>query len=252
MEENEKKISKLSDYIKIVEELPEGFDISRGQSNKSYKLLPSGLRENQQSKKIYSKRDVSFFLEEFKINSHIYLNSHNSELKEIDWMIEAQHYGIPTKLLDFTYSHIISLMFAVSDSFEETDSSDAVVYFLNPSKLNLLSKDHSKIININTDKISDIENYDHPIAIKSSKKNTRIQSQNGVFVYFPYGCKELNDDEYQECLQKVVIDKNYKKSILKSLYNIGVSLMTLYPELPFVSKDIILKRNLSQYNEEDE
>ena len=46
------------------------------------------------------------------------------------------------QLLDFTYSHIISLMFAVEKAFDydENDTGNAVVWFLNSQKLNHSAK----------------------------------------------------------------------------------------------------------------
>ena len=58
----------------------------------------------------------SFTIDDFKINSLMYIDS--TPIKnDYEWMVYAQHFGVPTCLLDFTYSHLISLMFAVENAF---------------------------------------------------------------------------------------------------------------------------------------
>ncbi len=66
------KISKLSEYMAYVEELPSEFSLSRGQSQ-DYALLPSALRTDSSGNRKFSKRVIRNFLEQFKINSYQYM-----------------------------------------------------------------------------------------------------------------------------------------------------------------------------------
>ena len=177
------KISKLSEYMAYVEELPEEFSMSRGQS-KDYSLLPSALRLDMSNNRKYSKRVIHNFLEQFKINSYQYLDSPWDIKNEIEWMLYAQHYGIPTKLMDFTTSHVISLLFAVEKSFQDDSDSDAVVYFLNPAALNTKTIEQSKIINISGDVSISNEGHDGPFVVQGRKLNSRVNAQKGLFVIF--------------------------------------------------------------------
>lgn len=244
-----KEIEKLSEFIEYVEKLPEGFILSRGQS-KSYKLLPTSLRKDEAENRIFSKQSINHFLKEFKINSYNYLDNPLDIKNEGEWMIMAQHYGIPTKLLDFTFSHMISLMFAVEKSFNGCDSCNAEVWFLNPTKLNLKYAKRDEILNLNDIKIETIENYSGPIAVKGRKLNSRINSQNGLFVCFQNECEELESLVDENILKCITIKGEYKKDILSSLYSVGMGYISIYPELESISKDIIMKNNINEYLKE--
>lgn len=127
----------LSEYISALQAIPIDYQLSRGQSN-DRPLLPSALRCDSDGKMLYSKSTIRSFLDEFKVNSFQYIENHSIPHEQYEWMVYAQHFGIPTQLLDFTYSHIISLMFAVEKAFDydENDTGNAVVWFLNSQKLN--------------------------------------------------------------------------------------------------------------------
>ncbi|MCB5383968.1 FRG domain-containing protein [Blautia glucerasea] len=49
------------------------------------------------------------------------------------WLTMMQHYGLPTRLLDWSESPLVALYFALS---EKKDDIDAAVWIMNPMKLN--------------------------------------------------------------------------------------------------------------------
>lgn len=85
-------------------------------------------------------------MEQFIINSYQYLPNPWDIKNDVEWMLYAQHYGVPTRLMDFTTSHITSLLFAVEKSFQQDCENDAVVYFLNSKSLNMKYKQQLSII----------------------------------------------------------------------------------------------------------
>ena len=168
-------------------------------------------------------------------------------------MVYAQHFGIPTQLLDFTYSHIISLMFAVEKGFdyEEDDTANAVVWFLNAQRLNEKTIRRTDIVD--TIRGRDIlESADGAVTVSSPKNNSRINAQNGVFVFFPYDSKPLNIfSSTDDILIKILIPHQDCKSLLSSLYRLGIRFSSLYPELTSVSKDILLKIKVFEFLREN-
>lgn len=244
-------IEKLSQFIEFVEALTTDFNLSRGQS-KVNNLLPSALRCDSNNNRKFSRSDSQYFINEFKVGSHNYMKFPYDIKDEYEWMVYAQHFGIPTRLLDFTYSHVISLMFAVENAFTDIDNQDAEVWFLNPTQLNNKFSKRSEILNINNGENLNLDHYEGPIAIKARKLNDRINAQNGLFVYFQDSSTPLNKLVDESILKKVTIKSDYKKNILSSLYSMGIGFTTLYPELQSVSKDIIMKKSILDYIKEDE
>ncbi len=246
-------IETMNDYISFVESLPPEFELSRGQE-RDYPLLPSACRLGEDGKRLYSNKTTAGFLEEFYSNSSIYLTESGivltSPSDSYETMIWAQHYGVPTRLLDFTYSHLISLMFAVENSLISDSPNDAVIWFLAPQMLNEISIKQMNIINISDPslKTNFFANNDLPSVVSCTKTNKRINAQNGVFVLFnmEHGALETQKqaDKY---LKKVVIPADKTKDMLVSLFKMGMRFSHLYPEIQSISKDILLKHRVKEY-----
>lgn len=243
-------ICELSDYMKYVERLPRDFIVSRGQT-RNFTLLPSALRKDERGNKKYSRQLANYFLTEFKVNSHNYMTTPWDIRNDYEWMVYAQHYGIPTRLLDFTYSHIVSLMFAVEDAFIASENEDSVVWFLNPNKLNTKHANRTEIITIENESSLNLDNYAGPIVVQGRKLNMRINAQNGIFVYFQDTENSLDEIiEDSDIIRKIIIKGNCRKRILKSLYSMGIGFTQIYPELESVAKDILMKNCIKEYVEE--
>lgn len=252
MEEIE--LTSLSEYIEFVEGISPKFSLSRGQEVDK-DLLPSVLRKDKNGMALYSKADAKSFINDFKHNSTLYID--NSLIKnDNELLVYAQHFGVPTCLLDFTYSHLISLMFAVENAFsyEEDDEEKSVVWFLDPKELNLNSINGTDIFDLSSEKGYEIPNdTDIPIVVMARKNNKRIAAQNGLFVYFHQTSSALNQISIADkILKKVVISHKNGRKILKSLYTMGMRFDDIYPELASISKDIILKNNVLEYYKMEE
>jgi len=246
------EIRKLSEYTSFVEELPKEFSLSRGQSQ-DYALLPTALRKDKDTRnRKFPKRAIRGFLSQFKINSYQYMNAPWDIKNDVEWMLYAQHFGLPTKLMDFTTSHITSLLFAVEKAFQDGSEKDAVVYFLNPSALNQKNMQQSQVINISRDNDINSEGYDGPVVVEGRKINSRINAQKGVFVLFQDDDDTLEESVGEDILKKVVICGESTKEILSSLFSMGISFSHIYPELASVSKDILLQQDIDDFLREEE
>jgi hypothetical protein len=149
--------------------------------------------------------------------------------------------------MDFTTSHIVSLLFAVEKSFQNEKDKDAVVYFLNPAKLNLLNAQQEKIINISGLQGISSEGHDGPIVVQGRKINPRVNAQKGMFVLFQNEDTPLSDINNDDILKKIVISGSETKNILSSLYSMGISFSHIYPELSSVAKDIVMQQDILDY-----
>lgn len=242
-------VESLEEYVRYIQEMDKEYLLSRGQEYDK-PLLPSALRTDETKMRLFSKAKAKAFVDEFKNNSVLYIDSKiQNTLNEFEWIVYAQHFGVPTCLLDFTYSHLVSLMFAVENAFkfESDDEKKSVIWFLNPQKLNLRSINRNVVLNL-SEEYRVLERAEYPCVVTAKKNNSRVAAQNGVFVYFQQEAKALNElDISNDILKKIVIPHKNAKSVLSSLYTMGMRFDDIYPELTSVSKDILLKHNVMEY-----
>jgi len=228
----------------------------RGQSTSDKKLEPTLFRYTKDKK---SAQDVfdkeKQILTMFKQRSIPYLQYRIEN--DFEYLFLMQHYGIPTRLLDWTENPFIALYFALSSSVSR--DGDASFYTLNPSEWNkfLLSSIghdgkiydiHDEII-INGYKIapSDLNLVSqYPVAINGNYNNQRIVAQRGAFVIFGKEIKsmdEIYDDLFldSQVLKKYIIENTHKKDLLNELINIGITDAVVFPDMEGLGKEI--KRN---------
>ncbi len=249
-------IESISDFINAISNLDsQGFSFFRGdKSRDSYSLSP----------KVYATEFQNLFLHlDESIEEFAALTlGRNSLISNgfLEDMINAQHYELPTRLLDWTESAIIALFFAVSP--DKMNSKDAIVWALNPTALNaetpflkkygyvpiFPSKQDENLVKELEDyyRSPKSENIKYPIAIKTRKINPRIDAQRGVFVLFCHNDDKKCLTKYENAnkfLHKIVIPNRMALEIHRELTFIGITQYSIFPELNAISVDLINKYN---------
>jgi hypothetical protein len=137
----------------------------------------------------------------------------------VEWLAVAQHYGMATRLLDWTFNPLAALWFAVS---RMPGLGDGVVWILQSEDLEDLGSED-------------------PLAIERVKVVRprhivgRIVSQLGLFTIHPL----IGDDvapidvipEHSKSLKKLTIDRNSFAEIRWVLDRCGVNASSIYPGL---------------------
>jgi len=123
--------SDIAMYLAAIVQATKKFDDRmlwwRGHSRKSWKLHPSIYHKN------LSKNETNMTIQ-FRNQARV----RHRDVPDINditsWLFLMQHYGLPTRLLDWTDSPLIALYFAIKD--KTADDEDGVIYGLMPTELN--------------------------------------------------------------------------------------------------------------------
>ena len=177
-----------------------------------------------------------------------------SELKSLFFM---QHYGIPTRLLDWSESPFVALFFSLTSGQRGSDGSvvnDAAVWLCDPVLWNRAALSHISFQGgILDESCEEIKAYHPnveleqrtmaPVMIYGTHNSPRIVAQRGVFALFGQGLEPMetlaSKSPYPSgVLQKVVIKAEHVQNILQGLFKNGVAESTIYPDLFGLSLEI--------------
>lgn len=180
-----------------------------------------------------------------------------------EWYYTMQHYGVPTRLLDWTESPLQALHFALTKTKLEENP---CVWILDPVALNFGTQSTQSIyVPMAFDKSTNIDAWlpnrcykgavpeifndglfksnELPIAIYPSRSNPRLFAQRGTFTV--HGTVPVALDELQIInkngdtrLLKLEFNKNSKKSLLEDLWALGINMTATFPEPASIAFDI--------------
>ncbi len=240
----------FSGIMEIVEQFQEARSTSwyRGAGNSAHSLAPSIFRhpkkktinqihkiENQLAS-TFEQRSPPFVKQAFK--------------NEWEQMFFMQHYGIPTRLLDWTESPFIALYFALTSGERLKNGkpkTDAVLWMLDPVEWNkgalhdisykggILAPNHEQVKSYSPK--ADLEERKNlPVMINGTHNSPRIVAQRGMFALFGKSVDSM-ENCFQSvqfaagALQKIIISKADREDVARSLFRKGVSDSTIYPDL---------------------
>ena len=173
----------------------------RGHKSRDYLLIPSlyrkigDLSNNTVNSRLLKSKE-NLLLEEFSTRNYFRFQYKLPE-NELLWMSIMQHYGVSTRLLDWSENIMPALFFALEEYFKNRDFNSIdvpCIWVMNPKMLNNafshFSSDWKTIARIRNNDIpslitknlySELEHANFPLAVKSPINSERIEKQSGVF-----------------------------------------------------------------------
>lgn len=214
------EFSTFHDFTRYIDaEVKQGSDILlfRGQVNRG-ELMPGIARQELSVSYEVAEREM---VEEIKRRTRNLPHTH--QFDEWDWLIYAQHFGMKTRLLDWSINPLVSLWFACNNEWQQN----------NPSYLYVLQANKNMLVNTKDDK--DPFNIDRLRILKPALNNERIVAQAGWFTVHPVNkqegkFEELSTGNYTaKQIYEVHIPPHVKPALLRQLDLYGVNYNSMFP-----------------------
>jgi hypothetical protein len=196
-------------------------------------------------------------LDDFKREARPYID--RLPESEVDWMILAQHYGLPTRLLDWTFNPLAALYFAVENEEQPYDSDvyEGKVYEFQ------IYESGDKVELINEQELTAMEfgaaiDKDYFKLVVPPHFDSRIQAQASCFTLHPqfghYDNRQMGDLFGELTIQALAarictIPKKYFRAIKFQLHDLNISRKTLFPDLDGLCKTITWKNTALDFTD---
>ncbi|WP_334656704.1 FRG domain-containing protein [Sphingomonas panaciterrae] len=194
--------------------------IFRGHANRAWQVLPSAFRPN-----VFGIRNAQD-LAGWKGAARRFVDR---PLRDLEWLVLAQHYGVATPLLDWTSNPLIALYFACQPAKDSLgNAANGAVMTISQSGL-WRENDPSRVDVFNTWS-------GPPLLVPSDTMNKRSMAQDSVMTLHCAGNYELLPD-YDPIIW--TISSVVKPSMLAALKVLGVSSDRIYADINTVAREYI-------------
>jgi hypothetical protein len=217
-------ISFLDRVAEKTSEIPEPF--FRGQAEPNWPLLPSLGR------RAFHKQLENLLFYDFLTHSSSLVGP---GLDPWDMLFMMRHHGLPTRLLDWTYSFSVALHFAL-----EGESRSGAIYVMNPYSLNKATVASETVWHPQTDLAGSYYDYfiaDEPktfpgssVAILANRTTARVMAQRAVFTIHANLEKSL-EEICPNAVTKILIPPDSIENARTFLQMAGVNHFALFPDL---------------------
>lgn len=254
---NEIPIGDADSLIRALNELPNSF-VYRGHADSRWRLessLERVLGENWSAERARKLEDYS--LELFNSKFHLYDKENKSPTSKLAWLSLMQHYGVPTRLIDFTESPYVALYFAL-EAYDPASGTDLAVFAFDYSCLMERSIQQIRASGIRFDEtrqsmhskrdqifedVVDQSSIDIAWVTEPQEMNVRQDRQVGSFLLSGNRSKKIEDvlasQVYDDVkLLKFVIHHELYPAIFALLRKMNITSKSLYGDLHGLARAI--------------
>jgi len=219
-------------------------------------LRPSVFRKRRNGQPY----DENALIDNFQMRAFGRLGHRPRPCSDLEWLFLAQHYGLPTRLLDWTESPLVALYFAVSEENCRGELADcnACLWAVAPCKLNKANSNRSDPANAQNGLISpensvvqaiamkalgwkdeDVERRTGQapsalpqfVALQTFEIDERVVAQSGRFTL--HSCEQAIESlaDKDQYLRRFLIPASSKPTIRQWLKDLGIQKWNLFPDL---------------------
>jgi len=164
------------------------------------------------------------------------------------WLVLMQHYGLPTRLLDWTRSLVVAANFAV---LHEPVSEDAAIWLLAPEQLNLLATDpvdgicllngeaaSAQVRSLCEAAFREVSCESEPYAVLSQDLDMRVLVQSGAFTIHANSTALDEHPRAADFLARFDIPASCRASFQEELAAMGARRSLLFPDLYNLAREL--------------
>lgn len=241
----ELKKASLASLFEVIESQSAGLQhLFRGQRDASWGLTPSLYRIKntnilagtlEKNYSLYEQKGIELFFNEALPYLPPILRNYSND------RILAQHFGVPTRLLDWSRDPLVALFFAVEEHRGDV-SADAAIFMILPDAQH------------RPEEVRGLGPH-NVIAMTPPAIDRRIPAQKSVFTFHPYGPENdpfvpldrrtdignliaLSQGITERGFVKIVIPSRIASRLRNILLNMGIDRRNLFPGLDGVGMDI--------------
>lgn len=212
----------------------------RGQADYEWGLIPSVQRPEYHKKGNEQYMATNFMIYTMRLNGEA-----PAQYDRSSWLSLMQHYGLPTRLLDWSESPLVALYFALNSQLEK----DAALWIVNPMRLNQKMGYGKYVPPMNYGGVNEYlegafddkrPNSEKIIACHGIGSDLRMYVQQSNFTIHDTQRRLdqiLDKDPGCNYLYKIRIPAQIKREFVKELNVLGIHDSTVYPDMEHVAKE---------------
>ncbi len=211
----------------------------RGLRSTVYDLLPSG-------KRAYTLQQEQYFYNEFYCRAATRHARCPDDADLAGWLSLMQHYRLPTRLLDWSFSPLVAAYFAVQGSGEA--NRDACIWALAPSMLNESQGFEPLLYPLSANTVRPLlqpakkgeETVNKIIAAMAVEADPRMQMQQGAFTVHTSTTALNALTDASRWLRRFIVRAEVVSSLRGELRLLGYRIDYLFPDLEGLAAELKL------------